>query len=295
MPCKEAKWLKKTIILPTITHQTLNHNVFSITIPQPEIRIRIPKLLAKTMQRRSNGCTTDHTKAKKERVIKPESLLSKKVGVFFSSVFGKKKPPKACSKVQKNGDGYLPFGVALRPASPEYYALKKLLEIAEEEEEEEEEEEPKVEKRENTPSTAADNYLKVSFPFLSFFSRYTSLGFFRGKLNTGNGRNHNLLGGVGMSDTLTERKDSSSNLLTNSSSVLSTRLQKLKMAGSFAKTAMRQIGGTSEQVREERREECGEELCKKRILMGEKCKPLNFSGSLHYDEDGILLPEVLLL
>ncbi|KAG6773143.1 hypothetical protein POTOM_020400 [Populus tomentosa] len=273
-----------------MTHQTLNHNVFSITIPQPEIRIRIPKLLAKTMQRRSNGCTTDHTKAKKERVIKPASLLSKKVGAFFSSVFGKKKPPKACSKVHKNGDGYLAFGVALRPASPEYYALKKLLEI-----EEEEEEEPKVEKRENTPCTAADNYLKVSFPFLSFFSRYTSLGFFRGKINTGNGWNHNLLGGGGMSDTLTEGKDCSSNLLRNSSRVLSTRLQKLKMAGSFAKTAMRQIGAISEQVREERREECGEELCKKRILMGEKCKPLNFSGSLHYDEDGILLPEVHLL
>ncbi|KAJ6917866.1 hypothetical protein NC651_012155 [Populus alba x Populus x berolinensis] len=149
-------------------------------------------------------------------------------------------------------------------ASPEYYALKKLLEI-----EEEMRRSSKGGKRgENTPV---------------------------GKINNGNGWNHNLLGGGGMSDTLTEGKDSSSNLLRKSSRVLSTRLQKLKMAGSFAKTAMRQIGGTSVQVREERREECGEELCKKRILMGEKCNPLSFSGSLHYDEDGILLPEVHLL
>nr|GLL37352.1 hypothetical protein CDL12_18591 [Ipomoea trifida] len=37
------------------------------------------------------------------------------------------------------------------------------------------------------------------------------------------------------------------------------------------------------------------ELCKKRILMGEKCKPLNVSGSLHYDQNGVLLPEPLLL
>ncbi|AAB61050.1 weak similarity to C. elegans transposase (TR:g1125840) [Arabidopsis thaliana] len=32
-----------------------------------------------------------------------------------------------------------------------------------------------------------------------------------------------------------------------------------------------------------------EELCKKRILMGERCKPMN--GVLQYDGDGILLPE----
>ncbi|KAH7574659.1 hypothetical protein JRO89_XS03G0327600 [Xanthoceras sorbifolium] len=37
----------------------------------------------------------------------------------------------------------------------------------------------------------------------------------------------------------------------------------------------------------------GEELCKKRILMGERCRPLNVSGTLHYDEDGILLPDVI--
>ncbi|OWM72447.1 hypothetical protein CDL15_Pgr018332 [Punica granatum] len=35
------------------------------------------------------------------------------------------------------------------------------------------------------------------------------------------------------------------------------------------------------------------ELCRKRILMGRKCKPLNSSGSLQYDENGILLPELL--
>lgn len=35
------------------------------------------------------------------------------------------------------------------------------------------------------------------------------------------------------------------------------------------------------------------ELCKKRILMGRKCKPLNPSGSLLYDENGVLVPELL--
>ncbi|KAK4427626.1 hypothetical protein Salat_1531600 [Sesamum alatum] len=42
-------------------------------------------------------------------------------------------------------------------------------------------------------------------------------------------------------------------------------------------------------------EDAGElELCKKRILMGEKCRPLNISGTLHYDKNGVLLPEDVL-
>lgn len=40
--------------------------------------------------------------------------------------------------------------------------------------------------------------------------------------------------------------------------------------------------------------EGNQELCKKRILMGGKCKPLNVSGVLHYDQNGILLPEDVL-
>ncbi|KMT11278.1 hypothetical protein BVRB_5g109650 [Beta vulgaris subsp. vulgaris] len=39
----------------------------------------------------------------------------------------------------------------------------------------------------------------------------------------------------------------------------------------------------------EREKEKRFELCKKKILMGEKCKPLH--GSLHYDKNGVLVPE----
>uniref|UniRef100_A0A7N0ZU11 Uncharacterized protein n=1 Tax=Kalanchoe fedtschenkoi TaxID=63787 RepID=A0A7N0ZU11_KALFE len=35
----------------------------------------------------------------------------------------------------------------------------------------------------------------------------------------------------------------------------------------------------------------GPELCKRRILMGVKCKPFNASGKLHYDRDGVILAE----
>ncbi|KAJ6883388.1 hypothetical protein NC652_030575 [Populus alba x Populus x berolinensis] len=286
------------------------YNVSCSTMPEPKIRIRIPQLLAKTMRRRSNDCITDHlddhARAKKERVVKPKSLLPEKFGLFFPSVFCKKKSPKASSKVHKNGDGYKsdlawaddglydgdqPFGVAPKSSLP-------LLEI-EEEEEGEEHEKPTMERRDNKPSRAADMFLKVSFPLLGFFTKYTSLNFFRGKTNTDHtvlrrqGTSHDLHSGVGMSDTPAGRQESSSNLLRNPSRVLRTD-QKLRMASFLGNTTRSQNGGKPVQIGEESREECGEELCKKRILMGEKCKPLSFSGSLHYDEDGTLLPEVLL-
>lgn len=45
---------------------------------------------------------------------------------------------------------------------------------------------------------------------------------------------------------------------------------------------------------EEEEERSEMKLCKKRILMGEKCSPLNLSGALHYDTNGVLLPEEVL-
>uniref|UniRef100_A0A7N0TGA8 Uncharacterized protein n=1 Tax=Kalanchoe fedtschenkoi TaxID=63787 RepID=A0A7N0TGA8_KALFE len=44
---------------------------------------------------------------------------------------------------------------------------------------------------------------------------------------------------------------------------------------------------------EAKKKECGGEmeLCKRKILMGVKCRPINKSGKLHYGEDGIILPE----
>ena len=44
-------------------------------------------------------------------------------------------------------------------------------------------------------------------------------------------------------------------------------------------------------IRRKEKEEPRFELCKKKILMGEKCRPL--SGSLRYDQNGILVPQDL--
>ncbi|KAJ6876671.1 hypothetical protein NC651_029620 [Populus alba x Populus x berolinensis] len=247
-----------------MTLQTLNYvNVSCSTMPEPKIRIRIPQLLAKTMRRRSNDCITDHlddhARAKKERVVKPKSLLPEKFGLFFPSVFGKKKSPKASSKVHKNGDGYKSdlawaddgfcmMEISLLGLHQSLHYL--FLEIEEEEEEGEEHEKPTMERRDNKPSRAADMFLKVSF---------SSIGFFHKESIKGTPYRSEVEDGFVPGKYYEEPK--------------------------WRKTSAN---------RGESREECGEELCKKRILMGERCKPLSFSGSLHYDEDGTLLPEVLL-
>ncbi|KAG6750422.1 hypothetical protein POTOM_044915 [Populus tomentosa] len=143
-------------------------------------------------------------------------------------------------------DGDQPFGVAPKSSLP-------LLEIEEEEEGGEEHEKPTMERRDNKPSRAADMYLKVSFPLLGFFTKYTSLNFFRGKTNTDHtvlrrqGTSHDLHSGAGMSDTPAGRQESSSNLLRNPSRVLSTD-QKLRMASFLGNTTRSQNGGKPVQI-----------------------------------------------
>ncbi|CAH9087444.1 unnamed protein product [Cuscuta europaea] len=57
-------------------------------------------------------------------------------------------------------------------------------------------------------------------------------------------------------------------------------------------TQIQSIRNPEEADDEEEKEE-GIELCKKRILMGDRCKPLSISGRLNYDKNGVLLPELL--
>ncbi|KAL0718112.1 hypothetical protein Bca4012_067434 [Brassica carinata] len=63
---------------------------------------------------------------------------------------------------------------------------------------------------------------------------------------------------------------------------------KILILGKRLKTRRRRIRRRSVNLSEGNGEE---ELCKKRILMGERCKPINQSGVLQYDGDGIIVPE----
>ncbi|WCJ42999.1 hypothetical protein M5689_023768 [Euphorbia peplus] len=64
--------------------------------------------------------------------------------------------------------------------------------------------------------------------------------------------------------------------------------QRLKMAHSLTKMTSR---GRSMARRDDSEGRGSEELCKKRILMGGKCKPL-MGGILQYDRDGVLKPDL---
>ncbi|TXG65192.1 hypothetical protein EZV62_006467 [Acer yangbiense] len=76
-------------------------------------------------------------------------------------------------------------------------------------------------------------------------------------------------------------------------------IQRLNIGGSMreksSSSSIKKIEEGEERVEKEieGEERMEKELCKKRILMGVRCKPLNISGTLHYDQDGILLPDFL--
>lgn len=206
--------------------KTTLSSFINITFPQPKIRIKLPKLLAKTLRRRNpqkcndTGNANDKKKQKKNnnnnRSTKPGNIFSKRVGSIVSNVFGNKKPA-AKSSGRKDEIGN------------------------------EETEEAKMEAK--TPLHLPENF-----------------------------------------DERNGKQVSSSNLIRVSN-------RKVRRGRSVRKKEItdRAEGNENEGEKEEEEEERGEEeeeLCKKRILMGQKCRPLHQSGVLRYDGNGVLLPEV---
>ncbi|KAH0991829.1 hypothetical protein GBA52_003312 [Prunus armeniaca] len=91
-------------------------------------------------------------------------------------------------------------------------------------------------------------------------------------------------------------QESSGNLNLVPSKFMPTNRWKSRMARSLTKMVSREIDGEDKSKQEDSKamEERGaQELCKKRILMGGKCRPLNLSGTLQYDENGILTTEIM--
>ena len=87
-------------ILTTTTRRrkpTMSSN-HSISYFKPKIRIKVPKLIAKIMQKRCRQCKDDHSKNKKK--------WAKEVGLVFSGVMGKKKSVDACSSNDRNEEVY---------------------------------------------------------------------------------------------------------------------------------------------------------------------------------------------
>ncbi|ONI04357.1 hypothetical protein PRUPE_6G317300 [Prunus persica] len=91
-------------------------------------------------------------------------------------------------------------------------------------------------------------------------------------------------------------QESSGNLNLVPSKFMPTNRWKSRMARSLTKMVSRQIDWEDNSKQEDSKamEERGaQELCKKRILMGSKCRPLSLSGTLQYDENGILITEIM--
>ncbi|KAJ9180303.1 hypothetical protein P3X46_008569 [Hevea brasiliensis] len=304
----------------SLIHSDSNSSSFcSITVSQPKIRIKIPKLLAKAMQEKSNGYSAsankpDRTKAKKNKWGKVRSV--------FSCAFNSNKLPRTYSNVQRNVDAndHHQEGVAegkilrrvesdvigdhqpvavLSDQSPlsKSYSIKKLLEI-----EDEEQKRPNKETRASKKQPRkADKSLNISLSFSRLFKKSTNCNFMRGKFNE---IDTNSVGVGRIADIVIERQASTRSLSRlpstgNTSDIVNlprvpsrilTCRRNLKMSQSLTKIKSTRINEGKSSERKDRGEE---ELCKKRILMGEKCKPLSYSGTLEYDKDGVLLPDVI--
>ncbi|KAG8648297.1 hypothetical protein MANES_09G174200v8 [Manihot esculenta] len=269
----------------------------SITISQAKLRLKIPKLLAKPMQKTSN----DRTNVRNNNWGK--------IGSIFSCAFNSNKFPRTYSKVQRNYDIDQQDGLAVTEAkiltrdvfdgigdqSPlsKSYSFKKLLEI--------EDHKQKRPIKENNPNNRQPRKvrkpLKISVSLSRLFhKRANSAGGCQNKSDAT--RVDNIADGV-----IVKRADtrslatvpSTGNISDNVSlprvpSRILTCRRNLKMSRPLMKTTSRQ---SNEGKSSDREEKDGEELCKKRILMGEKCRPLSYSGKLEYDRDGILLPHVM--
>uniref|UniRef100_A0A2N9ITY1 Uncharacterized protein n=1 Tax=Fagus sylvatica TaxID=28930 RepID=A0A2N9ITY1_FAGSY len=294
------------------------------TIPKPKIRVKFPKLIVKTMQKRCHFCKDDHSNNTKK--------WAKKVGIVFSGVMGKKKSVEACSYNgtnvevhRENGDGLCdslheretdnsginkmdcgdeqPFLGAPKFSLSKSHSLKEVLDT------EDEGNQKRIDKVKSSIQVSVTKQklpMKKFLSFSSICSKKIRMKSIKGKINKendscsicdgcGEANSSTTVGVVTTSSfRLTGKQGSSGHLIRVPSKILTTR-QKLKVARSLRKKENKQLEQDSEQESDEKvRDEKGDlELCKKRILMGAKCRPLGFSGILRYGKDGILLPEVL--
>ncbi|KAA8536787.1 hypothetical protein F0562_029265 [Nyssa sinensis] len=263
------------------TNPPLSYYV-SIAMPQPNIKVKMPKLLMKSKQGRNHECNdsadVDHSR-KKKKWAQTRRFLPKKVGSIMHSVFGNKKSQEMCSSncenkvVHNDCDGFKQSiteservveeddltknlnGKTDSKMSDQPHLLKEILEVENNEKGKQE-------------SVMADKQpLKVSLSLSCFFNKKT-----KGKMNRTDSFSCSKRGDSSGNRVIGKQESSS-----NFSRVASSRqngCRKIRRAKSVRKKVTKKVNEESEQG--------DEELCKKRILMGEKCRPLNLSGTLQY-------------
>ncbi|CAB4285404.1 unnamed protein product [Prunus armeniaca] len=225
-----------------------------ITTRQPKIRIKVPKLLAKTMQKRFDyGCSKNidggynkqHcTKEKKKLRNKPRKLLPRKISSLFTYAFGNMKIKSPEKKSSSDGRCFM-------------------------------------KSKTKCNSRANDDVTNLCAPFCYI---------------KGDNAKRVDIGVAHATFRVIGEQESSGNLNLVPSKFMPTNRWKSRMARSLTKMVNREIDGEDNSKQEDSKamEERGaQELCKKRILMGSKCRPLSLSGTLQYDENGILITEIM--
>ncbi|KAL2469120.1 uncharacterized protein Fot_50696 [Forsythia ovata] len=244
-------------------------HLISISLPQPKIRVKFPKLLMKSMHRRnhrgSNESNVDQKKASKNG-----DFLRKRIGFIILNACGSGKAQEMCSSCDQPketgnaGDSNLknsgPF-VTQDVTFSKSHSCDEILEAKES---------AVLEEKVHGEKSGEDKKLvKMPTKISKFIRNRLGFPFRKWKLD------EKINGGA-------RQINCSKNL--NEIRRVKPNYERIRSGKRVSEKVIKQDHGE-----EEERSEV--ELCKKRILMGEKCRPLNMSGALHYDTDGVLLPE----
>ncbi|CAA3007035.1 Hypothetical predicted protein [Olea europaea subsp. europaea] len=214
------------------------------------MRVKFPKLLMKSMQRRNHNKCTDESNVDQENSWKNGDFLRKRIGFIILNACGSKKAQEMSSSSNQPMETDNADDSNLKNVQDSMAKQETIFDEIQEAKESAGLEEKVLYKKPDKMPTKISRFIRkrIGSPFRKLKLDEKSNG--------------------GASEK-------------NSSQKVDERKRIMKKL----------IIRDGEEEKEERSEM---ELCKKRILMGEKCRPLNLSGALHYDKDGILLPEEIL-
>lgn len=246
---------------------SLSYVILNINIPNSKIRIKKPNLPSKTSLPNSNN-SHYHDKSKTKKW--PRYLFSKKVCSIFTKLRNKS------SKINSNnkGDRSVYVSNCSGNDTKDSWLIR--------------------EKKSNALELQDKRTQKMHIRLRK------GVKFIKGRIKKTNGT-INVCGCTTYKAESCEKVAASSSLMIMSQESLSRVPSKsieankeLRIEQPTSKEATKQTEEDTEQnYNEDVQGLNGEELCKKRILMGVKCRPLNSSGILHYDHSGLLLPEEL--
>ncbi|XVF57548.1 hypothetical protein PTKIN_Ptkin06aG0214700 [Pterospermum kingtungense] len=271
-------------------NKQLSSYVISITFPQPVIRIRIPNVLVKALKRRNQSSTIGEngekgSKNKTKHKATSKKGLRNKVGSAVSTLFGKNNK-KSAETDSKGGNG----GV-------DDEEMKKLKEMVERVD---------MGPEKITEKTTGEDGLKDGVqPVMAIAAtdqrkeRPKSCRTYPKKNALNNEKTRNVQDGATVVNnvdssvvarvgdkgpkTVVKQAENSNDLTRFRPKSTVSSNGKPKNAWSVKRMSSALVRGKSEK----------HELCKKRILMGVKCRPLNHSGRIQYDQNGVLVPDIV--